>query len=330
MPYIPICSRSVQKHKLPDNEVIDEAEIDKLQPVFPKKTLNYTIALLLGLVFPVVYVLGKDYLNDKIIDKKELESLTSIPVIGHIIHNNKESSIVVAEYPKSSIAESFRSVRTNLGYFSSEKEKQVILITSTMPSEGKTFISINLASIFALYGKKTLLVGYDLRKPKIYQDFGLQNSEGITSYLINKADISAIIQKSPLDNLDILMAGPVPPNPAELIASKRNEELMLKLKEMYDYIILDTPPVGLVTDAFLLMKYTDINIFAVRQNYTNKKVFGAIISDIEKRKIPNMSLLINDVKMDKGSYGYGYGYGYYTDDQEPKKKNLIDNLFGKS
>src|SRR5690606_26682092 len=128
---------------------------DQLQPVFPKKTLNYTIAFLLGLVFPVVYVLGKDYFNDKLIDKKDLESLTSLPMIGHVIHNSKESQIVVAEYPKSSISESFRSIRTNLSYYAQNKEKQVILITSTMVSEGKTFTAINLASIFALYGKKT-------------------------------------------------------------------------------------------------------------------------------------------------------------------------------
>lgn len=333
-----------------DNEVIDNAVVDKLQPVFPKKTLNYTIALLLGLIFPVVYVLGKDYLNDKLQDKKDIEKLTKIPMLGHITHNNKESNIVVAEYPKSSIAESFRLVRTNLGFFNPGLEKQVILTTSTMPNEGKTFISMNLASIFALYGKKTLLMGYDLRKPKIYQDFGLTNNEGISSYLVNKADISKIIQKTSLPNLDVIMAGPVPPNPAELIASSKNEELMSQLREMYDYIILDTPPVGLVTDAFLMMKYADVNIFVVRHNYTHKKVFGSIISDIEQRNISNMSILMNDVKMDKSSYGsgygygyghgygygygygHGYGYGYYTDDQESdkKKKGTVDKLFGQS
>jgi uncharacterized protein involved in exopolysaccharide biosynthesis len=150
---------------MPDNEVIDEATVDQLQPVFPKKTLNYTIAFLLGLVFPVVYVLGKDYFNDKLIDKKDLESLTSLPMIGHVIHNSKESQIVVAEYPKSSISESFRSIRTNLSYYAQNKEKQVILITSTMVSEGKTFTAITLASICALDGKKTLLMGYARRIP---------------------------------------------------------------------------------------------------------------------------------------------------------------------
>lgn len=202
---------------MPDNEVIDSAIMEEQAPVFPKKTLNYTIALLLGLLFPVVYVLGKDYFNDKIIDKKDLDSLTSLPLLGHIIHNTRDSQIVVAEYPKSSISESFRSIRTNLRFYDQNKDKQVILVTSTMVSEGKTFTAMNLASIFALYGRKTLLMGYDLRKPKIYQDFGLSNTEGISSFLINRNDINSIIQKSPLDNLDVLMAGPVPPNPAELI-----------------------------------------------------------------------------------------------------------------
>jgi Mrp family chromosome partitioning ATPase len=144
----------------------------------------------------VVYVLGKDYFNDKIVERKDVESVTKFPIIGHIIHSNKDTQAVVAESPKSSIAESFRSVRTNLQFLSKGKEKQTILITSDMVSAGKTFCAINLASIFALYGKKTLLVGFDLRKPKIYKDFGLTNTEGISSYLINKSKCICLIMNN--------------------------------------------------------------------------------------------------------------------------------------
>ncbi len=268
----------------PDNEIIDIARGSGGTPVFPKKSLNYMIALVLGLVLPVVYILGKDYFNDKIVEKKDVEGITKFPIIGHIIHSNRDTQAVVAESPKSSISESFRSIRTNIQFLSKGKEKQTVLITSDMVSAGKTFCAINLASIFALYGKKTLLIGFDLRKPKIYRDFGLTNTEGISSYLINKSKLEDIIQVSPIENLDIIMAGPVPPNPSELIASEKTEKLFAELNKIYDYIIIDTPPVGLVTDAFLLMKYTDANIFVVRQNFTNKKMFASIMSDIELRQ----------------------------------------------
>ncbi|MCK4287838.1 MAG: polysaccharide biosynthesis tyrosine autokinase, partial [Bacteroidales bacterium] len=280
-----------------DNEIIDKARTSGQTPVYPKKSLNYIIAIILGLVFPVIYILGKDYFNDKIIERKDVENITNLPIIGHIIHSAKESNIVVAKSPKSSISESFRSIRTNLQYITKGKEKQVVLITSDMVAAGKTFVAINLASIFAQYDKKTLLIGFDLRKPKIYQDFGLTNTEGISSYLINKSKFEDIIQKSSIKNLDIIMGGPVPPNPSELIASSKTTELFNKLKEIYDFIIIDTPPVGLVTDAFLVMKYTDANLFIVRQNFTNKKIFESIIKDVEQRKLPNINILINDVKL---------------------------------
>ena len=212
----------------PDNEIIDIARGLGGSPVFPKKSLNYMIALILGLVLPVVYILGKDYFNDKIVERKDVESITKFPIIGHIIHSNRDTQAVVAESPKSSISESFRSIRTNIQFLSKGKEKQTVLITSDMVSAGKTFCAINLASIFALYGKKTLLIGFDLRKPKIYRDFGLTNTEGISSYLINKSNLEDIIQVSPINNLDIIMAGPVPPNPSELIASEKTKELFTK------------------------------------------------------------------------------------------------------
>ncbi|MBU2466964.1 MAG: hypothetical protein KJ615_11515, partial [Bacteroidetes bacterium] len=189
---------------LADNEILDSAEATLSSQVFPKKSLNYTIALLLGLLIPVGYILGRDYLNDKIIDRKEIEKITKLPIVGQVLHSSKETQLIVAESPKSSVSESFRSVRTNIEYLVQGKEKSIILVTADMVSAGKTFISINLASIYAMYGKKTVLLGFDLRKPKIYQDFGLSNTTGLSTYLINKHSLDEIIQPSgKIDNFDI-------------------------------------------------------------------------------------------------------------------------------
>jgi capsular exopolysaccharide synthesis family protein len=337
-----------QASNIPDNEVIDSARPEDGSPVYPKTSMNYMIALILGLIIPVVIILGKDFLNDTIKERADVEKITTLPIIGHIIHSDKDSKLVVMESPKSSIAESFRSVRTNLQYLLLGKEKQTILITSDMVQTGKTFCSINLATSFAMYGKKTLLVGFDLRKPRIHKDFDLTNDEGISSYLINKSKLESCIQPSGIENLDVLVSGPIPPNPSELAASDRTGTMFTLLKEIYDFIIIDTPPIGLVTDAFLLMKYTDANLILVRQNFTHKKVFSSIIRDMEQRKMPNLAILINDVKLTKYSYGfgygygygygfgygsgdhYGYGYGYYAEDKEAKKKSVLKRIFGRS
>ncbi len=323
---------------MPDNEIIDKARADiSNEPVFPKKSLNYLIALILGIAFPVGFVLSKDYMNNKITERKTVENQTKFPIIGQLLHSNKDSQLVVAKFPKSSVSESFRSLRTNIQYLVHNKKPVTIMATADMSGSGKTFVSINLASVYAQYEKKTILLGFDLRKPKIYHDFKLSNDKGITSYLIGKDSLDDIIQPSGvIEHLDIIMAGPVPPNPAELIASDQNVVFFEELKKRYDYIIIDTPPIGLVTDAFLLMPFTDVNILLVRQNFTFKRVFGALIKDIEERGM-KMSIVINDISME-GGYGYGYGYsygygkqgnGYYTDDTPTKKKGFFKRLINK-
>ncbi|MDZ7776200.1 MAG: polysaccharide biosynthesis tyrosine autokinase [Bacteroidales bacterium] len=231
---------------LPDNEIVDKARVEAAEEVFPKTTLNFLIALLLGLLLPMGYIFGKDYFNDTITERKELEdALPDIPMLGHILHNDKDTNLVVHKSPKSSVSESFRSVRTNLEFITKSRGKAVISITSVIPGEGKTFIAENLALSYASFGKKTILLGFDMRKPKIYQDFGVNNLKGLSSYITGKDKLEDVIQKTSLENLDLIMAGPVPPNPAEIIASDETGELFKKLKETYDYIIIDTPPVGL-------------------------------------------------------------------------------------
>ena len=327
---------------MPDNEIIDYASVQRARKVAPRIAINYLIALILGLLIPALILFLKDYFNLKIQSRKDVEKATNFPIIGQIGLCSGDNPLVVIEKPKSPVAESFRSVRTNIDFLTQGKPKSTILVTGDMQSVGKTFNSINIASIYALYGKKTLLLGFDMRKPKLFQEFGLSNNIGLSSYLSNKNSLDEIIQNSgKIDCLDLITSGPIPPNPAELIASDRCTMLFDELKKRYDYIIIDTPPLGLVTDAFLLMKYSDANLYIVRQGHTDKNIFGSIIKDIESRGL-KVSIIINGVHKEGGygygkyhygySYGYGYGYGggkygsygdvgegYYTDDDSDKK-----------
>ncbi|WP_226389055.1 GumC family protein [Penaeicola halotolerans] len=314
------------------NKVVDYAKNGLL--IFPKKEVNYLIALALGLVLPIILIFLKEFFNTRIEDQKELEKYIQIPILGIVGHSSKRGNLVVLDNPKSLVAESFRSLRTNLNYISADKKSKTILVTSSVSGEGKTFTSINLASIFALGGKKTILVGLDLRKPRIFTDFGLENSVGMTNYLINQAKKEDIILKSNYDNLDLIASGPVPPNPAELLLNGKLEVLLEDLKNTYDIIILDTPPMGLVSETLDLMKYSDVNLYMVRQHYTLRGQLGLVNELYEKGSIRNIYALFNDYSQNAGSYaynyGYGYGYkygytygsqysgGYYSDDEDAK------------
>lgn len=324
----------------PDNEVLDEARLDLTSMIKPRSSMNYLVALILGLLIPALYLFLKDFFNVNVNNRKDIEKLTKYPIIGQVAMTDSTSPLVVVNSPKAPISESFRAIRTNIEYITQNKEKTTILVTGDTQGIGKTFNSINLASIYALYGKKTILLGFDLRKPRIYQDFGLTNNVGISSYLSNKEEtLDNIIQtSSALPSLDIITAGPIPPNPAELIASSKCDELFEELKKRYDYIIIDTPPLGLVTDSFLLMRHSDVNLFIVRQGITNKNIFGSVIKDLEDRDI-KVSIIINGIETGKGygygkyrygygytygygyAYGYGYGgHGYYGEDESGNKK----------
>lgn len=323
-----------------DNEVIDYASAQRAVRVAPRTAVNYLIALIIGLLIPALILFLKDFFNNKVQSRKDIEKVTDFPIIGQIGQVKGDNPLVVIEKPKSPIAEAFRSIRTNIDFITQGKPQNTILVTGDMQSVGKTFNSINIASIYALYGKKTLLLGFDMRKPKLFQEFGLSNNIGLSSYLCNKNSIDEVIQNSnKIDSLDIITSGPIPPNPAELIASEKCEQLFKELKERYDYIIIDTPPLGLVTDAYLLMKYSDANIYIVRQGRTDKNIFESIIKDVESRGL-KVSIVVNGIHQEGGygygkynygygySYGYGYGHGrygeenegYYSDDDSDNKK----------
>jgi capsular exopolysaccharide synthesis family protein len=294
--------------------------------IAPRTTITYLIAIFLGLLIPLSYILARDFMNNKLVDPKDVEVLTDLPIIGNILNNKMRSDTVIKDYPKSPIADSFRAVRTNLNFFAKGKEKLSILVTSSISGDGKSFCATNLASVYALFGKKTLLMGFDLRKPGLHLDFELTNDKGITSYLISEASISEIIQPTPIKNLDFIAAGPTPPNPMELIASEKTKDLFENLKDRYDYIIIDSAPIGAVADSFLLVEYVDVSIFVTRLNFTIKELISENLKNIERKSLSNFTVLINDFKLSKTSYGYVYHSKYY---QQDTKSSRFRWLFGK-
>jgi tyrosine-protein kinase Etk/Wzc len=300
---------------MPDYEVIEPARPISPVPVSPKKKLNLLVALFLGLFIPTGFIMVVDFFNNRLEEIEEIEALAGKPVLGKIFHNFRKTSLVVAQKPNSSVSESFRSVRTNFQFFDHSGKKQVVLLTSSASGDGKTFCSINFASTLAQNGHKTVLLEFDLRRPKVHQEFGASNMIGISSFLIDKAVIDDIILPTEIENLDLISAGPAAPNPAELIASDRTTEFLETLKEMYDYIIIDSAPVGIVSETFLLMKHSDVNIFVVRLDFTIRDAYKNALKGMQNNGFTNFSLLINDLNIRKESYKYGYDTKYYTQDE---------------
>ena len=259
---------------------------------------------------PLAFIIIKDFLSNKIYSKDDIESNTSVPVLGQIWRYSKGDGgmLVVNDAPKSVVAESFRSVRSNLNFFTADVDRKVFVISSSISGEGKTFSSINISTVFALSSKRTILIGADLRKPKIFGDFGLKNEIGLSNYLAGSAFKTEVIQHTSIPNLDVIISGPVPPNPSELLMTQKMADLIEELKEDYEYIIIDTAPLGLVTDAFVLMKYANHSIFMVRQNYTPVEAVSHLQDLYSSGKLKNVSILFNDVKDQTNNYGYGYGY----------------------
>lgn len=295
-----------------DNRIIDEAKSFNASRIKPKERQNYLVGLLLGLFIPAGLLIIFDLLNNKIIDRRDIEKATDIPILGFIGHSDTKSEIPVVASPGSTLAESFRSIRARLKYLSDNGSSNIIGITSTISGEGKTFISVNLAAIIAMLDKKVLLVGLDLRKPKLHKILDMDNKFGLTSCLIGKAGYKEIVFKTKIENLFFTPSGPVPPNPSELIASDRMKDFFTKAKQEFDYIIVDTPPVAIVTDTLLLTPYIDFNLFVVRQRYSTKATLD-LINELNKQgELKNIAILINDINL-SGYYGYGLRYGNTMD-----------------
>ena len=279
-------------------------------PIAPVPLKNYTFALALGLLLPMSIFILMEFFNSKIQSKEDIETLSTVPVIGTIGHNTVPSNLAVLEKPRSYLAESFRALRSNLSYFTEGKDKKVILVTSSISGEGKTFTSINVATVMAFTGKRVILIAGDMRKAEIAKDFEVSNRKGLSLYLSQQVSLEEIITKTKIENLDFIPPGPTPPNPAELYLSKHIEELFTKLLETYDYVIVDSPPVGLVSDALALIPIVDHVLFVARQGYTPMTAISQLQFMVDQGQVQHVSIVLNDITRMGMGYGYKYGYAY--------------------
>ena len=299
------------------NRILDKALLPS-PSVKPKRYIIVLVGLFIGLFLGIAFVLIKNLLNDKIkseddITKSNLPMLGSIPKI-----NSEHNQIKVFSSPKSSVAESFRNLRTNLQFMLGSKDVHIISVTSTVGGEGKTTVCTNLGAIMSMAGKKTIILSLDMRKPTLHTKFKLLNRNGMSTVLSENARLSEVIQKTKYENIDIVASGPIPPNPSELIQSKVMENIIEKLKRTYEVIIFDTPPVGLVTDARILMQHSNTTIYVLRAGYSKKSFLNNIKELSKIDNIKGLSVLLNEVKLEDQKYSYGYstsyGNGYYEED----------------
>lgn len=285
---------------------------DKVAPDFKK---IYATLLLIGVLLGVAIVYLKGLFKVTIASRKELETLSHIPILGQISKNDGTDNIVVEKGASSSLVELFRNLRNSIGFVLGNSDKSsVIMVTSTIAGEGKSFVCSNLAVSFALNSKRVLIMGLDVRNPQLAKNFGLPISKGITSYLNgdveNWKELVKVYDKQ--SNLHVLQAGVVPPNPNELLMNPRLNQLIEEVKEEYDVVVLDTAPVGIISDTYLLSKYPDVTIYIVRENYTHTDSVAFINEQKETNRLPNVYLVLNDVDKSNDNYRYGYGkaYGY--------------------
>ena len=294
-------------------KIIDDAIADEA-PVSPKGKMIYLIALVLGVGIPVGVIYLLELTKFKIEGRSDVEKLTNVPIVGDIpLTDEKQGAIAVFENQNNLMSETFRNIRTNL-QFMLENDKKVILVTSTVSGEGKSFISANLAISLSLLGKKVVIVGLDIRKPGLNKVFNIPRKEvGITQYLANpEKNLMDLVQLSDVSkNLYILPGGTVPPNPTELLARDGLDKAIETLKKNFDYVILDTAPVGMVTDTLLIGRVADLSVYVCRADYTHKNEYTLINELAEKDKLPSLCTVINGLDLKKRKYGYYYGYGKY-------------------
>ena len=302
----------------PDSEVIDPADerFSALVSPIPFKVNLIGIAGAMILTFLIVFL---NFVFNKKLKEEEIRRMTSLPIIGHIPQSTEKINTVVINSPGSTISETFRQLRSRIQFFTKGAESPVILVTSSMPGEGKTFMSINLASAYSLLGKKTILIGFDLRKPKIYQDFNLSNEKGLSTWLIGESNLGDIIQETAVENLSIIAAGPVPPNPSELTALAKTGELFKTLKKTYDIIIVDTSPIGIVSDTIHLSSMADVCLLVIRPGHTLRDMLELTINEVSSNGIKDIGVVLNAVQNKGKHYGYGGKYGYTNDSSQSSK-----------
>lgn len=293
---------------IPDVQVIDIARPETASVVGINSRIILVLGLMTGISLPLAYLLLINFFDDRISTQQDLEKNTSIPILGNIMHSQTSSDFAVFENPKSSIAESFRTLRTNLQFMLTGDSGKVISIHSTNPGEGKSFISINLATILAMNNKKVLIIGADMRKPRLHKIFDFPNENGLSTYLIGTDTINQVIFPTKVENLYFLPSGPIPPNPAEILSKPEMKILIDEAKSRFDFIVIDNAPTALVTDGHIVSQLSELNIFILRYGVSHKSQLEIINNYIDKKTIDNASLLVNDIK--SNSFGHSY-YKYY-------------------
>ncbi len=292
-----------------EKTIVDKAQQVGGGPVSPNRRLIMLLGVTGGLGLALVLIIIKDLINNRIITTEDMEKSTRIPAIGIIAHASKrELTSTIVTNAKSTLAESFRSLRVNLEYLTLGKEKSVIGVTSSIMGEGKTFCSSNLAVFMAQGGRKTILVDADMRRPRVATAFNLKNEKGLSNYLIEACSLAEIINVTDTKGLHVITSGPIPPNPLDLVGLPKMEQLIDELKKIYDMIIIDTPPVGPVSEFIILMKYTGANICVLRSNYTSKTHLEKMNKLYDEKKIKNLSVLLNDAHLSANGYSYTYGW----------------------
>lgn len=312
------------------NEVLEVAKTPTA-PISPRKNSIYVLAILLAIVFAILFSVIRYLVHNEITTLTDITNRLSsnVGVLGVVPHYKSKipvSQLIIHKNPKSLITEAFRSLRTNLEFITNKKDAKIVAITSTISGEGKTFIALNLAGIIAYSGKKVIVLDLDMRKPKIHIGFGVDNHSGMSTLLIGKDTIENCVNHSELEGLDFITAGPIPPNPSELIINGEIDNIIEKLKKTYDTIIVDNPPVGLVTDGISMIKKADYPLYVFKANYSKKHFVENVERLITDNKVSKLSVILNNVDTQKNTYGKGYGYGYttyggyYSDTNEAKKK----------
>ncbi|MBD1395629.1 polysaccharide biosynthesis tyrosine autokinase [Pontibacter sp. JH31] len=297
-----------------DKKIVDKAAQWGTGPQNVKPNMIFMLAMIIGLIIPAALIVLLDNVDNTIQGKNDLNNVTNIPFLGVIAHGSKTDKLAVKNNPRSAIAESFRSIRINLQYLMSDKPFKVIGVTSSVSGEGKTFTSVNLSSELAMSGKRTLLIESDMRKPTFGKYFNTHNAAGLSSYLEQGMPLEEVIQKTDIENLDIISCGPIPENAIKLLEQKKMSDLIAKLREQYDYIVIDTPPIGFVAEYFILMKHMDTNLYVVKHKYTSKDMLTQVNELYAAKKLKNIHMVINDLDYNN-TYEYGYkkkGSYYYA------------------
>ena len=323
-----------------NSSIIDYALVNGA-PISPIPSKTYSLAIFLGLLIPAAIAYIIELFNDKIRYRDDIEKQTDTPIIAEVGHNEQEQTLVVTSKSRKVIAEQFRMIRTNLQYLVGNKEKYTVLVTSSFSGEGKSFISTNIAAALSLTGKRTVLLEFDLRKPKIIEGLGMTKSAGITNFVVGKAELKDIVRPIPnYENLWVVGCGAIPPNPAELLLENNINVLFEYLKANFDNIVIDSAPVGLVTDSMTLSKFSDATLYIVRHKYTMKKQIRLVDELYTTGKLPKLSIVINDVIGSTGGYygyggygygygrTYGYGYGYFEVSKRNRSKELWSKIKG--